>query len=256
MFTVVPIPALKDNYIWMLVDSDLQQAVVVDPGDAKPVLQALKLSSLKLTAILITHHHWDHTNGIGKLLEHYAVPVFGPAREDVDGKNVSLSEGEQVELFNGSVKLSVLDIPGHTHGHIAYHRHGVLFSGDTLFTAGCGRVFEGTPEQMYHSLSKLAVLSEETLVYCGHEYTLANLHFAQVVEPNNLDINERIQRVSVLRNQNLPTVPAALHEEKLTNPFLRCHLDAVKQSAEQHANKKLSSPAEVFAVIRQWKNGF
>lgn len=253
---LIPIPAFKDNYIWLMRSHNQQYAAIVDPGDAAPVLEALKQYQATLSAILITHHHWDHTNGINQLLEHYSVPVFGPANETIPGLTHPLKENDHIELPNLSLDLQVLDIPGHTKGHIAYYNQDSLFCGDTLFTAGCGRLFEGTAEQMLNSLTKLAALPGNTRVYCGHEYTQNNLGFAKAVEPENPDIAQRIAQVANLRAQNLPTVPSTIEEEKRTNPFLRCDIPAVINAVEQYAGHKLKNPVEVFVSLRKWKDGF
>ncbi len=255
MTTIIPLPALNDNYIWMMVHPDEPLAAVVDPGDAKPVIEALKEQQLTLTAILITHHHWDHTNGISKLLEYSHVPVYGPANDPVHCSR-PLKAGDKIYLDELQATLKVLDIPGHTLGHIAYVGEGLLFSGDTLFTGGCGKVLEGTASQMHHSLSQLAALPSETLVYCGHEYTEANLRFAKAVEPNNPDLSARIVEVAEKRAKNQPTVPAPLGLELKTNPFLRCHIPEVIESASKHVGQSLHDPVEVFAAIRSWKNEF
>lgn len=254
MVDILPIKALSDNYIWCLMKASNRCCVIVDPGDADPVLEALATHQLKLTAILITHHHWDHTDGIAKIIEQFNVPVYGPAKEVVDGVTDHLNEGNQVTLDDLDLTLHVTHIPGHTLGHIAYYGHGLLFSGDTLFTGGCGKIFEGTVEQMYSSLAKLAELKENTLVYCGHEYTANNLKFAQLVEPNNPEIAERIKEVAKLRAQDLPTVPATLSIEKSSNPFLRCTHPNVIKAAEAHCGHTLHTPQDVLGVIRAWKN--
>ncbi len=254
--TIHPIPAFNDNYIWLLGHPVNANCVVIDPGDAEPVLAKLAKDGLTLSAILITHHHWDHTGGIGELLKHHDVPVFGPKSDGIAELSHPLTEGDQIKVPGIDAEFEILDIPAHTSGHIAYHGHGLVFTGDTLFTAGCGRLFEGTAEQMFDSLSKLAQLPDDTQVYCGHEYTAANLRFAQAVEPDNTDISSRIENVSHLRLQNQPSVPSTLKLEKLTNPFLRCEHDSVKHAAEQYSDKQLKTPIEVFAVIRKWKDQY
>jgi hydroxyacylglutathione hydrolase len=254
MIDVLPIKALSDNYIWCLMNTANRCCVIVDPGEADPVLEMLRTHQLKLTGILITHHHWDHTQGIAKIVAEFNVPVYGPAREAVDGVTDHLQDGNQIRLDDLDLTLHVSHIPGHTLGHIAYHGHDLLFSGDTLFTGGCGRIFEGTVEQMYSSLTTLAALKQTTLIYCGHEYTAANLKFAQLVEPNNPDIQLRIQEVTKLRAQDLPTVPGPLSIEKLTNPFLRCNQQDVIKAAETYSGKTLATPEEVLGIIREWKN--
>jgi hydroxyacylglutathione hydrolase len=253
---ITPISAFKDNYIWLIRNSNQQACVVVDPGDAEPVIATLQQTNLTLTAILITHHHRDHSGGINQLLARFSVPVFGPARETIVGVTHPLTENQQVNLLALNLHFNVINIPGHTHGHIAYYGHGALFCGDTLFTGGCGRLFEGTAEQMCHSLHKLAALPNDTDVYCGHEYTQSNLQFARVVEPSNTYLLKRIEQTQALRSKNLPTVPAKISAEKLTNPFLRCDIPTIIHAAEQQAGKKLKNAVEVFACLREWKNNF
>lgn len=232
---VVPIPALKDNYIWAIINTQHNEALIVDPGEVALVNAFLKQHRLKLTGILLTHHHWDHTNGAEELKRQHDVPVFGSAGEKMPSATVSLREPESVHVENFPLTLKVLDIPGHTLGHIAYYGDGMLFCGDTLFSAGCGRLFEGTAEQMYQSLGKLAALPEDTKVYCGHEYTLSNLQFAKWVEPDNLDIQKRIDFVSELRRKNLPSLPSTLKDELAVNPFLRC--GSIEKFAELRKKK-------------------
>lgn len=249
------ITALQDNYIWAIVHPNIQQCVVVDPGEATPVIDFLQNRELQLNAILITHHHWDHTGGIEQLLEKFPdVQVLGPANESILGMTTFLNEGDIIEFPEMGLYLNVLDIPGHTLGHIAFYGHGNLFCGDTLFTAGCGKIFEGTVEQMHQSLQKLSALPEETLIYCGHEYTQQNLRFAQVVEPTNQEITKRAADVARTRRQNQPTVPAPLLLEKLSNPFLRTHALDVKNAAEEYAGHSLNSEVDVLKTLREWKN--
>jgi len=192
--SVLTIPAFKDNYLWLIHDG--VHAAVVDPGEAKPVLAALKEHGLRLTAILLTHHHADHIGGVPELLQHYQVPVYGPRNESIATVTLPVGEGKQIDVPGLALRVSVLDVPGHTMGHIAYVRRNPgaawLFCGDTLFGAGCGRLFEGTPRQMMQSLEKFAALPDETLVYCAHEYTLSNLRFARVVEPDNVPLQDRV----------------------------------------------------------------
>ena len=249
------IPAFADNYIWCLSDSDCNSAVVVDPGDAAPVLSHLKKHDLKLSAILITHKHWDHIGGIQRLTEIYpGIPVYGPRNETIEGVTVEVGEGESVELHEISAIFEVLDVPGHTEGHVAYLGEDVLFCGDTLFAAGCGRVFSGTHAQLYASLQKIASLPPATRLYCAHEYTLDNLGFAQWVEPESIALKQRIQRDRASRETGLPTVPSMLKEELATNPFLRCHIRQVKEAAERYAEKRLTSGEAVFTAVRNWKD--
>lgn len=251
MLDISFIPAFKDNYIWLLRKG--RDAVVVDPGDASPVLARLAEDGLQLKAILITHHHADHQGGISALTAAFQVPVYGPENESITGRTVALRGGQTVELL-GQV-FEVIAVPGHTAGHIAYAMRGALFCGDTLFGAGCGRLFEGTPAQMYVSLSRLAALPAETLVYCAHEYTEANLRFALAVEPENMDVQQRLIACRETRAAGLPTVPTRLAEELATNPFLRSGELAVIRAAQMR-NPAAQDPVSVFTAIREWKNVF
>jgi len=251
-FRVDPVRAFKDNYIWTLRDD--RHAAVVDPGEARPVFEQLERERLTLVAILATHHHPDHVGGVAELLGRFDVPVYGPKGEPIATLNRPVGGGDAVELPQLGLRFDVLDIPGHTRAHIAYYGANMLFCGDTLFACGCGRVFEGTPAQMYDSLSRLASLPDETLVYCGHEYTLANIGFAKAVEPDNRELAEREKQEAQLRAQNRPTLPSTIGREKATNPFLRCLRPAVVQSADKYLGKRTADPVQVFAAIRQWKN--
>ena len=252
MFKIVPVSAFTDNYIWVIHDQ--YHAVVVDPGEAKPVLDFLEQKKLKLTAILNTHHHIDHVGGNLELLQQSQVPVYGPGSEAIPTVTHRLKEGDSVYLSELSLRLSILDIPGHTAGHIAYYGANLLFCGDTLFSCGCGRLFEGTAQQMYISLNKLARLSDETGVYCGHEYTLANINFARLVEPENQAITQLQISAEKQRKSNLPTLPSTIAMEKACNPFLRCNQPEVIRNASNYAGKSLTDPVSVFAAIREWKN--
>jgi len=251
---IVPIPAFRDNYIWLLQQG--RNAAVVDPGDAAPVRSYLDRHRLKLSAILVTHHHGDHAGGIEALVRDAPVPVFGPARENIPGVTVRLAEPRTVRITELGLELAVLDVPGHTRGHIAYYRANLLFCGDTLFACGCGRLFEGSAEQMWTSLAKLAALPGATRVYCAHEYTRANIEFALAVEPHNTALQARARQVDTLREQGLPTVPSTIAEELATNPFLRVAEPAVQAAASRFRGHALASAVEVFAAVREWKNRF
>jgi hydroxyacylglutathione hydrolase len=251
---IVGIPAFKDNYIWVWRRGNL--AAVVDPGDAAPVLDHLKRTGLSLTAILATHHHADHVGGVEDLLHRYPVPVFGPAAESIADVDHPLQDGDRVQLPELGIDFAVLDVGGHTRGHIAYYGANTLFCGDTLFAGGCGRLFEGTPQQMWRSLSRLAVLPPETRVYCAHEYTKANLRFALAVDPDNVALQSRVKAVDRLRAASLPTVPSTIGLELETNPFLRCRVPEVIAAATRYRGAEVGGDEAVFAALREWKNNF
>jgi hydroxyacylglutathione hydrolase len=276
MLRVTALRAFTDNYIWLIHSPHAAHRVLaVDPGDAAPVQRALSAARLELAGILLTHHHLDHVGGVTQLAQshaprvsaHYAEPlkiaahdaeplkIFGPASERVPGQPMQLREGDRVELPDLDLAFDVLDVPGHTAGHIAYVGHGALFCGDTLFSAGCGRLFEGTAEQMQASLQKLTALPEDTLVYCAHEYTVNNLKFALAVEPHNAAARQYLEECLSRRARDEATVPSTIGRERNVNPFLRCDQETVKQAAAAHAGRRLNS-LEVFAVVRKWKDGF
>ena len=255
MFQISPIPAFDDNYIWLLTEPAGTAAAVVDPGDEDPVLELLEREGLALTAILLTHKHGDHTGGVRELRARYPeVRVYGPANEPIGTLTHPVSEGAFVDLGVGGARFAVLDVPGHTEGHIAYYGEGVLFCGDTLFAGGCGRVFSGTHAQLHASLGRIAGLPPETMVYCAHEYTQANLGFARWVEPDNPAVAARISDTDTLRAAGEPTVPSILALELETNPFLRGDQPVVIAAAERFAGHALRSGAEVFEAIRTWKD--
>lgn len=254
MLNIYPVRAFKDNYIWVIHNH--HYAAIVDPGSATPVLAYLQQQKLQPIAILNTHHHNDHTGGNVTLLQSYTMPVYGPANENIPGLTHGLKESDVVHLSELSLDLAVLDIPGHTAGHIAYYGGKSLFCGDTLFACGCGRIFEGTAQQMYASLQKLASLPDETLVYCTHEYTLSNIRFASAIDASNPALAQRVIEVEEQRKHDIPTLPSILAIEKATNPFLRCNQSAIIHAANQHSRKILSDPLSVFTEIRKWKDTF
>ncbi len=256
MFWIDRIHAFTDNYIWALRNDRANNCVLVDPGEATPVIAYLKEHNLGVSDILITHHHHDHVGGLAVLKSTYQCTVYGPAAENIDHLDHRLKEGDEVKLPTLDVEFKVLEVPGHTLGHIAYYSPGTLLCGDTLFAGGCGRLFEGTPIQMWNSLQKLSALPPDTQVYCAHEYTQGNLHFALAVEPDNEELNHRIERVKDLRQSGMATVPSTIGVERETNPFLRCHLPTIKQAAETFSGHSLSTDAEVFGVVRAWKDRF
>ncbi|MES2899584.1 MAG: hydroxyacylglutathione hydrolase [Pseudomonadota bacterium] len=257
--SVLAVPAFQDNYLWLIHDG--VHAAVVDPGAAEPILAALADHHLTLTAILLTHHHADHIGGVPALLAHHAVPVFGPAADNIAAVEVKLVEGDLVQVPGLALTLRVLDVPGHTRGHIAYVRASAgepwLFCGDTLFGAGCGRLFEGTPAQMSNSLAKLAALPAATKVYCAHEYTLANLRFALAAEPHNAALQQRMEADSAQRARGVPTIPTTIGLECATNPFLRYQAAGVVERLVELGKLAPGAPAvDAFAALREWKNSF
>ena len=255
---LLPIPAFADNYIWMLHDG--KQALVVDPGQAEPVLQVLAQLGLKLQSILVTHHHADHVGGLDALRAATGAPVWGPAYETLPEPVTRVQGGDAVEVLGGP--WQVIDVPGHTSGHIAFFSTQampapVLFCGDTLFSGGCGRLFEGTPAQMQASLDALAALPGNTLVCCAHEYTLSNLRFAQAVEPHNADLTLYLEQCQIQRDQGQPTLPSTIQTELNVNPFMRSRAADVIAAAVQHDSQtRPEEPASVLASLRQWKNVF
>lgn len=254
MIEIVPIPAFEDNYIWLLRQET--SAVAVDPGDAEPLLDYLENNGLDLTAVLLTHHHGDHCGGIPELKRRFDIPVYGPRREAIPGVTHRVVDGDLISVLGSEITFQVLDVPGHTAGHVAYYGINSLFCGDTLFTCGCGRLFEGTAEQMQASLARFAALPDSTQVYCAHEYTLENISFAKLVEPGNVSLLERERRDRLSRDRGLPTLPSSIGLEKSTNPFLRWDAPDVIAAASRFAGRPLSTPAGVFAAIRQWRDRF
>ena len=255
---IQPLSAFSDNYIWLI--SNGETAVVVDQGDAAPVLDALDRLKLRLTSILLTHHHPDHVGGVQLLVDATRARVYGPANEKLPACDVAMSGGARFEDSGLGIDLTVIDVPGHTAGHIAYAGTvggaAVVFCGDTLFAAGCGRVFEGTPAQMTASLAQLAALPEDSSVYCAHEYTLSNMRWAREVEPANAELQRWQADAIAQRERGEPTVPSRIGLELACNPFMRTTIPSVVRSASQWAQRDLDSPVDVFAALREWKNGF
>lgn len=255
--TLIPLPAFQDNYLWLLQHG--RRALVVDPGDAQPVLAALQQAQAQLLAILVTHHHADHTGGVAALHEATGAVVYGPAGEALPEPVQRVQGGDRVQALD--LAFEVIDLPGHTAGHIAYFCEDVegapvLFCGDTLFSGGCGRLFEGTPAQMLASLDALAALPGDTRVCCAHEYTLSNLRFARAVEPGNADLIHYLQHCEDRRARGEPTLPSTIEQERRINPFLRTRQDAVRQAAHAFDGADPRDPVAVLAAIREWKNQF
>lgn len=258
IFEITAIPALQDNYIWAIHNG--HRAVVVDPGEAAPVLAFLSARSLKLDSILCTHRHADHIGGIAKLREVYNVPVYGRRHPNNPHITHDLGEGDKLKLETLDIEFDVIEIPGHVDDHIAFIAPGILFCGDVLFGGGCGRNFEGTPAQLHHSLQRLAKLPDATRVYCAHEYTAANLRFALACEPGNPDLDERIATTRQLRAANQITLPSSIALEKATNPFLRCAQPEIIRTLQQRGLTDTSEPdvseLGIFTAMRAWKNHF
>jgi hydroxyacylglutathione hydrolase len=251
---VFPLPAFEDNYIWCLRRGG--HLAVVDPGDAAPVLKYLSESGDRLCAILITHHHRDHTGGIADLTARRPVPVFAPAAEAIAGTTHPVRGGDRIRLDELDIELEALDFAGHTRGHVGYYRPGSLFCGDTLFACGCGRIFEGTAAQLHAALTKISVLPPLTLIYCAHEYTASGIRFARAVEPGNAAIDVRATDVRKRLEARQPTVPFTVAEELATSPFLRCREPEVVAAANRQLGRRLADELEVFTGLREWRDHF
>ncbi|MFU2488897.1 hydroxyacylglutathione hydrolase [Thauera sp. WH-1] len=255
---IIPLPAFRDNYIWLLHDG--HHALVVDPGDATPVEEALARLGLNLKAILVTHWHADHVGGLARLLARWPVPVFGPAGETIEGVSKHLREGDEVRLAEPAVTFRVMDVPAHTAGHIAFVgidlEPGVVFCGDTLFSAGCGRLFEGTPAQLASALAKLAALPADTRVCCTHEYTLSNLAFARAAEPDNPERDAYALDCAARRERGEPTLPSTIGRERAINPFLRTDRPGVIDAVAAHSGERPTDALACLAALRAWKDRF
>ncbi|WP_206485625.1 hydroxyacylglutathione hydrolase [Thalassotalea sp. G2M2-11] len=259
--SITPIKAFSDNYIWAIQCGNNNHLALVDPGDAQVCIKYIEQHQLTLSTILITHHHADHTGGITELVDYchtkqWPIQVFGPHNDAIPGITDKVADGDKISLTDFDLIFDILALPGHTLDHIAYHSDSLLFCGDTLFSGGCGRLFEGSAEQMFQSLTKLKQLPERTKVYCTHEYTKANLTFALAVEPSNPELIDYYNRVSNLTQANKPSLPSSLYLEKKINPFLRTDSGEIIASAQVYADKNLPTEVAVFATIRQWKDNF
>ncbi|QFU22609.1 hydroxyacylglutathione hydrolase [Shewanella eurypsychrophilus] len=256
--TITAIPAFNDNYIWAISQENSRSIYVVDPGDSKVVIDYLVSHQLELAGILVTHHHPDHTGGIPALLAHskHRLEIYGPASENINDLLNPIEKQTEITLDKLGQVVEVIQLPGHTSGHIGYLMAGELFCGDTLFSGGCGRLFEGTAQQMYHSLSLLSLLPADTRVYCAHEYTLANLTFALEVDPTNQKLIQYHHHCQQQRKNHLATIPSSIAIERNINPFLRCNTDTIKASVSQQFKSKTENPVDIFALLRQWKDNF
>ena len=257
MIQIDALPAFNDNYIWLLQDTDTRRCAVVDPGDAAPVQAWLEAHpQWQLSDILITHHHFDHVGGVEKLKSATGARVAGPAEEKIPARDLDLNDNDEIVVLG--LRFQVMAVPGHTLGHIAYYdgEQNLLFCGDTLFAGGCGRLFEGTPQQMHQSLSRLAALPARTKVYCTHEYTLSNLRFAHAVEPDNLRLSERLAEVTRWRAEGRISLPSNIELELATNPFLRTREPSIIAAAKGRENGQSSEPSAIFASLRTWKDSF
>jgi hydroxyacylglutathione hydrolase len=259
--SVLHADAFEDNYIWLVTqdrpdNKSTRPTIIIDPGDEDPVLEKIAQENLAPVAILCTHHHPDHVGGASALAREFNIPVYGPRAENIQAVTNPLDEGDHLTFPDLGLEFAVMAVPGHTRGHIAYYTPGMLFCGDTLFSAGCGRLFEGPAEQMLDSLTRLAALPGDTRVYCAHEYTAANLRFATTVEPDNQAVLEKIMEVSDLRQKNSPSLPSRIDIEKQITPFLRSSLPMVNKAAGAHAGRTLTDPLATFTELRRWKDHF
>ncbi|MDR1063387.1 MAG: hydroxyacylglutathione hydrolase [Azoarcus sp.] len=254
-FNVTPLPFARDNYIWLIDDG--RRGALVDPGEAAPALAALERAALAPVAILLTHHHADHTGGVGEIVARYpSVPVHGPRKEGIAGVDHPVADGDRVVIPALGLDLRVLDVAAHTRGHVAYFGHGMLFCGDALFSAGCGRVFEGSPADLARALERLAGLDGDTRVYCAHEYTLANLAFSRAAEPENAARDRYAERCEALRAQGKPTLPSTIATERAVNPFLRAGAQGVIAAVAARNGSRPPDALACLAALRAWKDVF
>jgi len=256
MVNILTVKAFDDNYIWLIKDSQSLHCIVVDPGDAAPVLEVIASQHLIVDAIILTHSHHDHIGGVAALLDTQDEPVSVYSKKQLFNESLLVKEGQSLDFFDGRFSLKVMEVPGHTLDHVAYYNSDLLFCGDTLFSGGCGRVFEGTYQQMFDSLSRLAHLADTTQVYCAHEYTQNNLIFALHIEPQNKELLKYIRQVSKKRQQGLATVPTTIAREKAVNPFLRCHKSALLNGLQARLAKEFCDPVSCFSALRKYKDSF
>ena len=259
MLEIIPVPILSDNYCWLITSEGRDSVYVVDPGEAHPVVEALQKHDFKIEALLITHSHWDHIDGIDEVLSYQQAPVIGPLCLSIPRVTEVVNESSKLKLW-GEIDVQIFETPGHLPEHICFYfedgNNKHLMCGDVLFSSGCGRNFVGSSEEFHGSLSALAKLPPDTKFYCAHEYTLANLKFAQTVEPNNNAIKAKQEATEKLRGDEQPSLPSTIGSEIETNPFMRCHHADVRKAAEQYAGQTLSKASEVFGALRKWKDAF
>lgn len=253
---VTTVPAFQDNYLWLIHDN--KYATVIDPGDANKILDSLRSLNLELTSILLTHHHADHIGGVKTLISLKQIPVYGPAKEIISGVTRKMYENDVIRLTKPNIEFKVFEVPGHTKGHVAYYssKYKWLFCGDTLFAGGCGRLFEGTSEEMINSLTKLALLPEDTKIFCAHEYTISNLQFAMEAEPDNNIIQERLLQEEAKISKGIPTIPSTIVLEKKTNPFLRFKEKNIQENLISSGKINFKNSVDAFTALREWKNNF
>jgi len=254
--TLKPLPSLSDNYIWVIINTSNSTAVIIDPGAATVCVNFLEQQSIRPVAILVTHRHWDHVDGIERLVQKYDIPVFGPAAEYIPCLTMPLNSSDSFSIPELKLDFQVMDLSGHTTGHIGYLTDNMLFCGDTLFSAGCGRLYDGTAEQLHATIQRIAKLPPETAIYSGHEYTLDNLRFAQAVEPDNPAVQSRVEEVKALRAKNLPSLPSSLENELRYNPFLRTDKENIMKTVAQHSGQKIDNSEDCFKYLRLLKDSF
>lgn len=250
------LPSLSDNYIWLIINDEDATAIIIDPGSSEPCIDYFEQKAIKPVAILVTHRHWDHVNGIEKLVNEYNLPVYGPATEYIPCLTSALQVNDRFTLSEFDLDFEVIDLSGHTAGHIGYLTKAMFFCGDTLFSSGCGRLFDGTAAQLHASLQRILELPRNLTIYCTHEYTVDNLHFAQAVEPGNEEIQLRLNEAVALRANNQPTLPFTVDQEVRYNPFLRTDKENIMQTVAQHSGQKIENSEDCFRYLRMWKDGF
>lgn len=250
------LPSLSDNYIWLIINDADSSAIIIDPGRSEPCTRFLSQENINPIAILVTHRHWDHVEGIEKLIEVYDLPVYGPASENIPCRSKALEIGDRFKLPDFPLNFEVIDLSGHTEGHIGYLTDGMFFCGDTLFSSGCGRLLGGTAAQLHASLQRITDLPRHLSIYCTHEYTIDNLHFARAVEPDNQEITARLKQAEAQREKNLPTLPISIDQELRYNPFLRTDQESVKLAVSQHSGQVIETSEDCFRYLRLWKDGF